>query len=419
MKTEATESSNLRPNLPRSDRAEQLKAMSISDLPAYSLMGVYYIQNTESGKFYIGSSQDVFSRISSHFSMLMSNSHHNAHLQRAYNKSGADRFVWGICEEVFGEGGLLQIEQEWMDVMGDYNICREAGSTRGVKLSEETRQKMSISRSGENNPMYGKKRPDIAALMSELKSGITLSDDHKRKMSESLKGSKGVWASPERAALLKEKLKGVNLGRVHTKETRAKISASLKGREISTAARENLRIASTGRIHTEETKKKISAAHLGKKLNLSDVERQRRAAACKLVTDSLTREQRSHALERALDAKRGVPLTEEHKAKLSAATKGRQLSEAHLHSLRSAASRRMPLTEEQKKAKSDAMKKTKAARTPEQVKEWKAKISAARAGKPLSEEHKAAIKASQACKTPEEKAAKQSKRRATIAAKAK
>lgn len=406
-----------RPKLPRSARAEQLKSMSISALPEYRLMGIYYIQNTKSEKFYIGSSQDVFSRIASHFAMLGSNSHHNIHLQRAYNKSREDCFVWGICEEVTEEDMLLQTEQEWIDVMGDYNICREAGSTRGVSLSEETRQKMSVSRRGENNPMFGKKRPDVAALMRKIKTGITLSDEHKRKMSAALKGSKGAWAYPDIAERLKEKLKGVNKGRKHTPETCAKISAALKGREISEAARENLRIASTGKTHTEETKEKIRASKLGKPVNISDAERRRRSEAGAMIHSRTSKEKKMGAIEKMAKTKRGVPLSPEHRAKLSAATKGRPLSESHLQAVREALARRSPMTDEQKKAVSKAIKKSKEARTPEQVSEWKAKMSASRKGKPLSDAHKAAIKAAQARQTPEERSEKQAKRRATIAAK--
>lgn len=370
-----------RPKLPRSARAEQLKSMSISALPEYRLMGIYYIQNTKSEKFYIGSSQDVFSRIKSHFGMLVSNSHHNIHLQRAYNKGGADCFVWGVCEELAEEGLLLQVEQEWIDVMGDYNICREAGSTRGVSPSEETRQKMSASRRGENNPMYGKKRPDVASLMRKIKTGITLSDEHKRKMSVALKGSKGAWAYPEIAERLREKLKGVNKGRKHTPETRAKISAALKGREVSEASREKLRVASTGRTHTEETKAKIRALKLGKPVNISDAERQRRVENGKRVSALLTPEQRRYALEKALAVKRGVALTDEHKAKLSAATKGRKLEAEHKEKVIRALKSRVH-TEESRAKLSASLKKAAANRTEEERAKWINNLSAARKGQP-------------------------------------
>lgn len=403
--------------LPRSEKAETLKAMSVSDLPDYRLMGVYYIQNTASEKFYVGSSQDVFARVGSHFNMLVKGEHHNVHLQRAYTKHGGDAFVWGVCEEVFDVDLLLGVEQEWIDAIGDYNICREAGSTRGVAVSEAARKKMSDRNSGSGNPMYGKKRPDIAELMKELKTGITLSEEHKQKMSESLKGSKGPWAYPEIAAKLRESLKGKNLGRKHSEETRAKISAAVSGRKASEETKEKLRVAATGRTHTQETKEALSRMKKGVPINITEADRKRRSESGATIRQRMSDEQKKEVAEKVASTKRGVPLTEEHKAKLSAATKGRPLSESHKQALRESAAKRPPLTDEQKKARAEAAKRALAARTPEEVDQWKAKISSSRRGKPLSDEHKAAIKSSQEALSPEAKAAKEAKRQATIAAK--
>lgn len=366
---------------PRSDKAKALKAMSVSDLPDYRLMGVYYIQNTSSDKFYIGSSQDIFSRIGSHFYALSKGEHHNIHLQRSYNKNGINAFVWGVCEEVFDVEALLGIEQEWIDEIGDYNICREAGSTRGVEVSQETRQRASVRNSGSGNPMYGTKRPDIAELMRELKTGITLSDEHKRKMSEALKGSKGAWAYPEIAERLREKLKGVNKGRKLTPEHREKISAAIKGRTPSDETREKLRVASTGRTHTEETKAKLSAARKGKKMNLSDEERQRRAENGRKVAAAITPEQRAYILKKALEAKRGVPLTDEHKAKLSAATKGRKLKGEHREKVIQAVKSRVH-TDESRAKLSASLRLSAANRTEEEREKWIKNLSASCLGRP-------------------------------------
>jgi group I intron endonuclease len=115
-------------------------------------MGVYYIQNLVSNKFYVGSSFDVYNRIKSHLNLLQRNCHPNIHIQRSYSKHGQGKFAWGICEEVFDIDQLLIVEQAWIDVMGDYNICTEAGSTRGYVATEETRAKMSAARLGSKKP---------------------------------------------------------------------------------------------------------------------------------------------------------------------------------------------------------------------------------------------------------------------------
>ena len=349
--------------------------------------------------------------------MLANKEHHNVHLQRSFSKNGIDNFVWGICEEVFDVSLLLHSEQEWIDALGDYNICREAGSTRGVSASPEARKKMSESRSGEGNPMFGKKRPDVAELMSRLKKGVPLSEEHKQKMSKSLKGSKGPWAYPEVARALKEKLKGINVGRKHTDETKSKVAAAIRGRKASDETKEKLRKASTGRTHTKETKAKIGAFKKGKPLKLSDSERKRRAEAATTIRNKMTDEQKKEAVERLASSKRGVPLSKDHREKLSAATKGKPLSESHLKALKEAAAKKPQMTTAQKSDWIAAIKKSKESRTPEQVAEWKAKIAESHRGKVLSPEHKAAIKAAQARQTPEEKANKQARRRATIAAK--
>ena len=54
-----------------------IEALSFSELPDYRFMGVYYIQNLVTNKFYIGSSADVYSRIKSHLNMLQRGVHSN------------------------------------------------------------------------------------------------------------------------------------------------------------------------------------------------------------------------------------------------------------------------------------------------------------------------------------------------------
>ena len=95
---------------------------------------MYYIQNLVTNKFYIGSSADVYSRIKSHLNMLQRGVHSNIHLQ-GLTASTVRVSFWGVCEEVFDIDQLLVVEQTWIDVMGDYNICTEAGSTRGYKAT--------------------------------------------------------------------------------------------------------------------------------------------------------------------------------------------------------------------------------------------------------------------------------------------
>ena len=140
--------------------------------------------NKINGKRYIGSAVDIFSRWRLHKHKLEQGKHHNRHLQRAYVKYGIEAFSFEIIEEVAKEL-LLVREQFFMEKFNSsdreygYNICPIAGSSLGVKrtekfkriisarrgelnprfgvkLSEETKKKCSLSKIGSKNPMYGK-----------------------------------------------------------------------------------------------------------------------------------------------------------------------------------------------------------------------------------------------------------------------
>ena len=290
--------------MPQSPRRVMIESMSLSKLPDYRFMGVYYIQNCASNKFYVGSSFDVYSRIKSHLNLLQRNCHTNIHMQRSYNKHGQYKFAWGICEEVFDLDQLLSVEQVWIDVMGDYNICTEAGSTRGYVATEETRAKMSAARLGSSNPMYGTKRPEIGDIFRKLHTGSKLSEEHKRKCSEALKGNRGPWDNPESAAKVLDVCRVVNIGRKHTAETRAKVSAAGMGRVVSEETREKLRVSKLGTVHTNETKSLLSRIKKGKKLVLTDDERAKRSARAKLIRSKMTDEQKRAMVEKMLATKR-------------------------------------------------------------------------------------------------------------------
>lgn len=155
---------------------------------AEKIMGVYYIQNNANGKRYIGSSIDVNRRPRGHLSCLRKGTHVNVHLTRAWSISGESQFETGICEVVRDREYLISREQFWIDAEGYYNLAPAAGSTLGFKQSEEFKAKYRERVTGEGNPMYGKKRPEIGELMKAIHTGRVLTDEHKAKCSAALKG---------------------------------------------------------------------------------------------------------------------------------------------------------------------------------------------------------------------------------------
>lgn len=205
--------------------------------------GVYAIVNLISGKRYIGSATKSFkSRWFKHVSDLKLNKHHSPYLQRSWNKYGKDCFEFKILEIVLPENCISR-EQWWLDLFGTYlrengyNILPQAGNCLGFKHTEETRQKMSAS---------GKNR--------------TFTEEHRKNISQALKGIPGSW-----------------LGKKHSEETKEKMRAAQKKRGYSEMHRQLLIERNKknsgehsywwGKSQSEETKRKISKANKGKPSN--------------------------------------------------------------------------------------------------------------------------------------------------------
>lgn len=87
--------------------------------------GVYIIKNKVNGKFYIGSSNNIWKRWQSHIYELNTNSHANKHLQRAWNKYGEENFEFNVLE-FCDEEVQFDREQEYIDkYWGDHMFYNE------------------------------------------------------------------------------------------------------------------------------------------------------------------------------------------------------------------------------------------------------------------------------------------------------
>jgi group I intron endonuclease len=185
--------------------------------------GIYKIQSIiKPNKVYIGSAVDINLRKWQHFNDLKKNKHGNGKLQNHYNKYGKDDlqfyFLLGCDKE-----DLIKTEQYFIDSYNPFfNICKKAGSSLGLKRSEETRKKIGDFWRGKTSQFKGKMHTEEAKLKNSLA--------HKNK------------PSPR---------KGVKL----SIETKLKISLSKKGHG-----------SFTGKHHSDATKLKISKSKLGIKL---------------------------------------------------------------------------------------------------------------------------------------------------------
>lgn len=143
-----------------------------------------------------------------------------------------------------------------------YNVGRKAG--------EETKRKMSMSRTGSKRTEETKKK------MGAWQVGRTLSDETKKKISETKKAAPPQKRNPHTLEARK-KMSVAAKGRIRTpeeiqklrdawkpsstpKETAMKISAALKGRPKSPEHRAKLSAARLGTKASPETRAKIKAA---------------------------------------------------------------------------------------------------------------------------------------------------------------
>jgi len=194
--------------------------------------GIYSIKNTVNGKQYIGSAVTMRYRWNDHKKGLSLGKHANCILQNAWAKYGEKAFVFTpllVC----AKDQLLFYEQRAIDILRpEYNICKIAGSMLGIKHSKprsiEHRAKISEYTKGNKNWL-----------------GRTHSDEAKAKISASKKGKPngllGIKRSPETCAKLSVALTGLKRspeeclkmsarqkGYVPTLETRQKTSVSVK-----------------------------------------------------------------------------------------------------------------------------------------------------------------------------------------------
>lgn len=110
--------------------------------------GIYKITNLTNGKFYIGSATRLRKRFSDHKRYLERKTHDNDHLTNSYHLNGAENFVFE-CIELVAKEKLIEREQFYIDSLSacneniGYNICPTAGSTLGLKRTQESKDEIS------------------------------------------------------------------------------------------------------------------------------------------------------------------------------------------------------------------------------------------------------------------------------------
>jgi hypothetical protein len=136
--------------------------------------GVYLWYSKVSGKYYVGSSVNLYKRLSKYYqnNYLEYSSHYDLPIVRAITKYGLDSFILVILDYT-DESNIHTSEQYFIDtLLPIYNIRQVAGFRSGKPiarqpLSEKHKLRLSLKK-GINHHNYGIKRPsEVINLMRD------------------------------------------------------------------------------------------------------------------------------------------------------------------------------------------------------------------------------------------------------------
>lgn len=223
----------------------------INNKKQFSFPCIYLWRNLVNNKIYVGQTQNFYQRVCQY---KRGNDNHRV-IGKALLKYGFDNFDISILEKVEIQN-LDEREQYWLDYYKSYdsqigyNVCKEAGTTRGFQHSENSKKQMSESRKemfknhpekikrGKDNPMFGK----------------TMSEENRQKLIQRNIGNqyaKGCHWTPTEE--FKEQCRQRMLGKQYC-----------LGRKLSQETKDKIAKGNRGKVVSEETKKKQSESHKGK-----------------------------------------------------------------------------------------------------------------------------------------------------------
>ena len=234
--------------------------------------GIYIITNTITNKVYIGQSKNIKSRFYEHKYNLRKNRHTNSHLQNAFNIDGENAFEFAILEECSQE---LRNEREiyWIDYYkstdSNFGYNYQSGGCSRQTIADETKQKIIKALTGREVSEETRKK------IGDANRGRKASKELSEELSIQRKGrtpwNKGKKMTPEQKlshsiGMSKRK------PRVHSEETKRKISEAQKGKPRKSIPRteewkKKISESNKGRTYSEETKQRMSEGQKGKTLS--------------------------------------------------------------------------------------------------------------------------------------------------------
>lgn len=187
-----------------------LEEMNYKHISLFS--GIYQIKNNITGDLYIGSSVNIKKRFNAHKCNLRNGIHRNTKLQRSFDKYGEGAFEFSIiliCENEFLISNEARLVKEFNP---SFNLRVVVENNRGIKLSDETKRKMSIARKGRFSEAQRKNLLKI----QKRRMGVPVTG----KVKESLKLGPLSCIGKSVSALTKEKIRLSKIGKKFNTKTR-------------------------------------------------------------------------------------------------------------------------------------------------------------------------------------------------------
>ena len=182
--------------------------------------GVYLITNLITKQIYVGSTSNIGG-----FKKRW-RENYNTYLTNSFVKYGKENFkfeILEICEPQYClayEQVYLDYFKPWFETGNGYNFCKIAGSSLGVKHSEEAKKNM--SEAARNKP---KVKQETKEKIKKAISGLKRSDTSIRKM---------IAAKQNISKETKDKMSLSQIGKHHSKEAIKKMSLAKQNMSINT-----------------------------------------------------------------------------------------------------------------------------------------------------------------------------------------
>lgn len=284
--------------------------------------GVYKFTCTNNGKIYIGKSINMRIRFNGHKDIFRkTRKRKGTYFENALKKHGWDSFEIEILEifenfDKFNDNdALLEREAFYIELFDStnpkkgYNSCKYSTDRTGVPCSDETKERL-------RQVNLGKIHSDATRnKMRESQSKLT---EQKRQR------QLGVSPSEE----TKEKLRRANLGKILTDEHKKKIGLANTGRKLPKKIKEKVEKPKVEKLRSprkdkgkartpmsEETKRKLSEAKKGKPNNRLGVKHSAETKE-KMSKARMGKIMSDETKEKLSQSKLGTILTEEHKEKI-------------------------------------------------------------------------------------------------------